>query len=91
MRGCVGYNRGMDDFEKRWQRLQEQLGAEARGDSRPRLCSQRTLFGIKSSVEQALDAVVAEQEAQAQRRLEAERQRREREEDEASELDGEGC
>ena len=66
----------MDDFEKRWQRLRDQLGAEARGDSQPRLCSQRTLFGIRSGVEQALDAVVAEQEAQARRKLEAERQRR---------------
>lgn len=72
----------MDDFEKRWQRLRDQLGAEARGDSQPRLCSQRTLFGIRSSVDQTLDAVVAEQEAQARRKLEAERQRRRQAEDE---------
>lgn len=72
----------MDDFEKRWQRLRDQLGAEARGDSQPRLCSQRTLFGIRSSVDQTLDAVVAEQEVQARRKLEAERQRRRQAEDE---------
>lgn len=72
----------MDDFEKRWQRLRDQLGAEARGDSQPRLCSQRTLFGIRSSVDQTLDAVVAEQEVQARRKLEAERQRRRQVEDE---------
>ncbi len=82
----VGYNRAMDDFEKRWQRLRDQLGAEARGDSQPRLCSQRTLFGIRSSVEQTLDAVVAEQEAQAQRKLEAERRRRQAD----GETEGEG-
>lgn len=66
----------MDDFEKRWARLRDQLGAEARGESQPRLCSQRTLFGIKSSVEAAIDQVAAEQEERAQRKLAAERQRR---------------
>ena len=65
----------MDDFEKRWARLRDQLGAEARGETQPRLCSQRTLFGIKSSVEAAIDQVAAEQEERAQRNLEAERQR----------------
>ena len=65
----------MDDFEKRWARLRDQLGAEARGEAQPRLCSQRTLFGIKSSVEAAIDQVAAEQEERAQRKLAAERQR----------------
>ena len=63
-------------FEKCGARLRALLGAAARGAAQPRLCSQRTLFGIKSSVEAAIDQVTAEQEERAQRKLEAERQRR---------------
>ena len=49
--------------EKRWELIQEVLGAEGRGDAPRVVSSQRTLFGIKSSVEEAIDRIVAEDEA----------------------------
>ena len=52
----------MDDFEKRWKRIQDQLGAQARGDEPVRFSSGRTLFGIKSDVEEKMDAIAREME-----------------------------
>ena len=49
--------------EKRWELIQEVLGAEGRGDAPRVVSSQRTLFGIKSSVEEAIERIVAEDEA----------------------------
>lgn len=46
--------------EKRWERMQQLLLAESRGDAPVRLASQRTLFGIKSHVEQVIERTVAE-------------------------------
>lgn len=43
--------------------LQQQLGAEARGEPPRVFSSTRTLFGIQSTVEQQLDAFVAKEEA----------------------------
>ncbi len=50
----------MDDFEKRWERIQEQLRIQARGDVQPRFSSTRTLFGIRSEVEQKMDEIARE-------------------------------
>lgn len=52
----------MDDFEKRWKRIQQQLGAEARGDEPHMFSSGRTLFGIKSSVELKMEQIAREDE-----------------------------
>lgn len=53
----------MDNFEKRWKRIQDLLGSEARGDAPITLSSQRTLFGIPSHVEEVTAAIAQEDEA----------------------------
>ena len=49
--------------EKQWKRIQEVLAAEASGKQPRPFVSQRTLFGIKSSVETQIEAIVEEDEA----------------------------
>ena len=66
------------DDEKRWKRIQEMLVAEASGKTVRPLVSQRTLFGVPSTVEQTIERIVAEDEKER-------RARRRRAED------GEGC
>ena len=48
--------------EKRWELLQQVLGAEARGETPRPFASQRTLFGIPSSVEVQIAEIVAQDE-----------------------------
>ncbi|MDO4182408.1 MAG: hypothetical protein Q4E12_02210 [Coriobacteriia bacterium] len=60
--------------EKRWKRIQEKLLAESRGDAPATFCSQRTLFGIKSSVEEVIDRTVAEENARLEAKLHEERE-----------------
>lgn len=43
--------------DKRWERLQQVLRSGISGDS-PKIASTRTLFGIKSHVEEVIDRVV---------------------------------
>lgn len=50
----------MDDFEKKWQRIQDALGREYAGDVQPRVSSTRTLFGIKSEAEQKIEQFARE-------------------------------
>lgn len=50
------------DDEKRWKRIQDLLAAEASGRELRPMVSQRTLFGIPSTVEQTIDRIVAEDE-----------------------------
>lgn len=58
----LGYTGRMKTSEeRRWERLQQQLAAEATGKAPVRLCSQRTLFGIPSHVDEVIGAVVAEE------------------------------
>ncbi len=59
----------MDDFEKRWQRIQDRLRIETTGEAQPRFSSTRTLFGIRSEVEQKMDEVARqfEEENEAKR------------------------
>ena len=52
------------DDEKRWKRIQEMLAAEASGKTMRPVVSQRTLFGIPSTVEQIIERIVAEDEAE---------------------------
>ena len=60
----------MDDFEKRWKRIQDQLRIQMNGDEQPRFSSGRTLFGIRSEAEQRMDRFAREIEEEArQRRL----------------------
>lgn len=53
---------GYREDEKRWKRLQDMLAAEASGRSMKPVVSQRTLFGIPSTVEQVIARTVAEDE-----------------------------
>lgn len=52
----------MDKDEQKWQRIRDVLIAEGTGKAAPRISSTRTLFGIPSAVDEAMDAIVAEQE-----------------------------
>ncbi len=49
--------------------MQQQLLAESSGSAPVRLSSQRTLFGIKSHVEEVIEAVVAEDRAKCEENL----------------------
>ena len=49
--------------EKRWKRIQDLLAAEASGQELRPAVSQRTLFGIPSTVEQVIQRTVEEDEA----------------------------
>lgn len=62
----------MNDFDKRWQRISQLLSLEATGKERSMFSSGRTLFGIKSSVEEKMDQFAEEIEAeQAEKRKDA--------------------
>ena len=56
------YNARMDFDEQKWERIRDVLIAEGSGKA-PRISSTRTLFGIPSAVDQAMEAIVAEDEA----------------------------
>jgi len=53
---------GFREDDKRWKRLQDLLAAEASGRAVQPVMSQRTLFGIPSTVEQVIARTVAEDE-----------------------------
>ncbi|MDO4400407.1 MAG: hypothetical protein Q4D27_05605 [Coriobacteriia bacterium] len=53
----------MDKEEMKWERIRDVLIAEGSGKAQPRISSTRTLFGIPSAVDQAIEAIVAEEEA----------------------------
>lgn len=64
------YHGRMDDFEKRWKRIQDQLRIQMNGDEQPTFSSGRTLFGIRSAAEEKMDRFAREIEEEArQRRL----------------------
>ena len=50
------------DDERRWRLIQDMLAAEAGGKTVRPAVSQRTLFGIPSTVEQAIERIVAQDE-----------------------------
>ena len=56
----------MDDFEKKWKRIQEQLRIQMSGDEQPRVSSGRTLFGIRSEGERKMDEFAQQIEAEYQ-------------------------
>lgn len=50
--------------EERWERMQELLAREAAGHEGPiKISSQKTLFGIKSHVEEVIEKAAAENDA----------------------------
>ncbi len=49
--------------ERRWELIKRYLLSDAAGEQPSCVRSQRTLFGIKSSVEELIDRTVAEDEA----------------------------
>ena len=69
---------GFREDEKRWKRIQEMLAAEAGGKTVRPAVSQRTLFGIPSTVEQTIERIVAQDE---QERRAARLKRKAREEE----------
>lgn len=66
-RGCC-YHGHMDDFEKKWKRIQEQLRIQMSGDERLRVSSGRTLFGIQSEGERKMEEFARQIEAECQAR-----------------------
>ena len=48
--------------EKRWDMIQQYIFADSQGKTPIRISSKRTLFGIKSSVEEVIERTVAEDE-----------------------------
>jgi fido (protein-threonine AMPylation protein) len=56
------YHARMDDFERKWELIREQLRIQATGETPPRISSGRTLFGIRSEVEEKMDAIAREME-----------------------------
>lgn len=61
-----------NEFQKRWERIQQAIATELNGDVKPRVSSGRTLFGIKSEGESKMDefAKQIEEEYAAKRRAE---------------------
>lgn len=53
---------GYREDEKRWKRIQDLLAAEASGKTLRPTVSQRTLFGIPSTMEQTINRIVSEDE-----------------------------
>ena len=62
----------MDDFEKRWQRIQDQLRLQASGEEQPRFSSGRTLFGIRSEAEERMDELARQIEEEQREKRQAE-------------------
>ena len=65
------------DFERRWERIQQQLQVQMNGSAQPRVSSGRTLFGIKSEGERKMDefARQIEEEQAARRRARTQREK----------------
>ena len=65
------------DFERRWERIQQQLQVQMNGSAQPRVSSGRTLFGIKSEGERKMDEFARQIDAEqaARRRARAAREK----------------
>lgn len=61
-----------NEFQKRWERIQQALAVDLSGEVKPRVSSGRTLFGIKNEGETKMDefAKQIEEECAAKRREE---------------------
>ncbi len=78
----VRYHRRMDDFEKRWKRIHEQLLAQASGAEQRPFSSARTLFGIKSEAERKMERFAREIEREQLERLRNETRQKQGRQDE---------
>ena len=58
------------DDERRWKRIHDLLAAEASGKELRPVVSQRTLFGIPSTMEQTIERIVAEDEEERRKKRE---------------------
>lgn len=63
----------MDDFERKWKLIREQLLAEATGEEPRAISSGRTLFGIQSEAERKMERFAREIEEEARAKRLAER------------------
>lgn len=63
------------DDEKRWKRIQDMLAAEASGRTIRPAVSQRTLFGIPSTMEQTIERIVEQDEKERRMKQREERPR----------------
>lgn len=63
-----------NEFQKRWERIQQALATELQGDAKPRVSSGRTLFGIKSEGEAKMDEFAKQIEAEYAAKRKAEQQ-----------------
>ena len=73
------------DFQRQWETMRQLIGAEAQGKRPQVMNSTRTLFGIKSHVEEVMEAVAAEDLARAKERIAQERAAREADDRDADE------
>lgn len=64
------------DFQRQWDVMKQILGAEAQGKRPSAINSTRTLFGIKSHVEEVMEAVAAEDLERAKERIRQEKEKR---------------
>ena len=64
----------MDDFEKKWRRIQEQLRIQMNGDEQPRISSGRTLFGIQSEGERKMEEFARQIERERQEKRKGQRE-----------------
>ncbi|HJF64840.1 MAG TPA: hypothetical protein K8U77_01815 [Slackia equolifaciens] len=63
----------MDDFERKWKLIREQLLAEATGEEPHAISSGRTLFGIQSEAERKMERFAREIEEETRAKRLAER------------------
>ena len=75
-----------NEFQKRWERIQQAIATELNGDTKPRVSSGRTLFGIKSEGEAKMDEFAKQIEEEY-----AAKHRAEKSQAENSRLDGPGA
>ena len=66
-----------NEFQKRWERIQQAIATEISGKTKPKVSSGRTLFGIKSEGEAKMDvfAKQIEEEYAAERRARKEQEK----------------
>lgn len=62
--------------DRQWELIQQLLSNDLSSATAPKFTSQRTLFGIKSSTEEVLDRVVAEENQRIEQQLRSEQHAR---------------
>ena len=70
--------------DRQWELIQQLLSNDLSSATAPKFTSQRTLFGIKSSTEEVLDRVVAEENQRIEQQLRSEQHTRDKRAQDAS-------